>query len=430
MRAGFAGTEYPFLRGLRWAIVGRRKTLARDSRHSPQQFDWRRKAPLGRLLLFCVLLASLTATGGGLWWWGYFYRPQRFHENYGSGALKTLIVVQRRRGFQIGDEYSGKRRLSTFGWYWLANTTSYYPDGRLIETGWSLPIEVRTGRLADDKPSGDFIREGLWLGWHKDGNKAFEVEYRAGLKEGLTRTFHLNGKQKEEGHFHFEKMTGPWTAWYDNGQMQWRGSFLRGQPDGPWTTWHANGRLRAQPRYDQGRQIGEELVYDDRGRVVARKHWDRGFENGLREVMVFPAGTRREQMVRNDKLDGPHREFAANSGLLEEGQYAADRMQGRWLSYFSDGRPKWERHYKDDKLHGLEQVWREDGSLVSTGSYQAGDRHGHWTEWDATGNKLAEGDYLRSRRDGTWSLFEVGRLVRQTVYNDGQVTQTKLVTPD
>jgi len=135
------------------------------------------------------------------------------------------------------------------------------------------------------------------------------------------------------------------------------------------------------------------------------------------------------QQVRDDRLEGEHREFDAQGRLLVEGQYGGDKMQGRWRDLFPDGRPKWERHYRDERLDGAERVWRADGTLESEGSFAAGERHGRWTDWDPAGQKQAEGDYQRGRRQGPWSFYEAGRLARTTEYDDGRVVETKEIAP-
>jgi antitoxin component YwqK of YwqJK toxin-antitoxin module len=374
------------------------------------------------------LLGAVGLVAGSLWWWGYFYPPVKFDATYDGGQMQALVLVHRRRAFQIPTEIWGDEQRSTFSWYWLPEVTSFYPNGNRREHGWCRPFPVQTGSVERDKPRDMLQRAGLITGWHETGNKSFETRYRDGVKDGPSRTFHINGKIKEDGGHRDGKRDGLWKTWHDNGQLEGQGEFLDDKPHGQWTTWHANGQQRAQPMYERGLLIGEEAIFDDQGRLTSRKHWVQGQEHGLRES-ILPHGRRVVQHVQADRLQGEHREFDAEGRLLVEGQYEGDKMQGRWRDFFPDGRPKWERQYLDDKLNGPERVWRADGTLESEGNYAAGERHGAWIDWDAAGKKQAEGEYRQGRRLGTWSFYELGRLSRSTRYDDGRVVETKEVSP-
>jgi antitoxin component YwqK of YwqJK toxin-antitoxin module len=402
--------------------VSRRKSRSQVARQQATAWPAAGKGgPIRRRIaaLLWVLGLSL-AVVVGLWWWGYFYRPVRLDEAHDDGSLKTLVLVHRRRAFQIPAEFWGGSRPATWAWYWLPEVTHFHPGGQRSEHGWCAPFPVKSGAIELDRPAGAFKPEGLWLGWYADGRPEFEYRYRGGFKEGPSKRWHANGQLQEEGSYRRDRKHGAWTAWHKNGQLEWRGSFLAGQLHGVWTTFHANGQLRARPTYDQGRLTGEEVIYDDQGRMTTRKHWVSGRENGLREV-VLPHGRRVVQFVKDDKLAGEHREFDAQGRLLVEGQYESDKMQGRWRNYFPGGRVQWERRYQDDRLEGPERRWRDDGSLESEGAYLAGERHGPWTDWDATGQKAAEGEYRQSLRHGEWIFYQDGTPLRKTTYRGGQV---------
>jgi antitoxin component YwqK of YwqJK toxin-antitoxin module len=62
-----------------------------------------------------------------------------------------------------------------------------------------------------------WVRHGLFVAYHENGQVASEGEYRDGLEEGLWRDYHENGQLAAEGHYHKGKEQGYWRHWSPGG---------------------------------------------------------------------------------------------------------------------------------------------------------------------------------------------------------------------
>jgi antitoxin component YwqK of YwqJK toxin-antitoxin module len=385
----------------------------------------RGKAVAGRRLRALVLLlGGLAIAAGGLWWWGYFERPVELVERYEDGQPRKIARFERRRVFRIStDRWGSATPGSPLAWYWVPEMALCFPDGKVSEFGPCRPFPVKTGDVRRDLPAGGLAYEGLWTGLHPTGTTAFEVRYWRGMKDGPLRAWHKTGELQEQGTFKQNQKVGKWLTWHPNGQKDSECDYTNGQPHGLARTWFEDGRLKSEQHFEYGKQTGIERVYGGEQDQVERT-WVAGKENGLRKVTL--SGRRIEEFVVDDKRHGPHKVFRADGALLTEGQYANDRMEGKWTDYSAAGKPTWERHYRADELHGAERRWRADGTLESEGNYQAGRQDGRWTEYAADGIKRLEGDYVAGKRHGVWTTCENGEPARQTTYDQGRVVKRDL----
>lgn len=377
-----------------------------------------------RLRTLALLLGVLGVVSGGLWWWGYFNAPVEMVDRYKDGQIRKLVRGERLRAFQIPEERWGSARpaASSLDWYWLPELTLFFPDGKVSEFGPCRPFPARTGNLQRDMPREGLAKEGLWTGWHPQGNLAFEVMYRGGKRNGPLLTWHKTGEPQDAGLFEDDLKSGLWITKHANGQKHTECSFVAGQPHGVGRTWNEDGTLKSEQQFEHGVQTGRELIlggeYDR-----AERQWVAGKEHGLRKVVL--GGRRTEEEVVHGKLHGSHRAFRTDGELLAEGQHVNDAKEGRWVDYFAGGQVQWEREYRSGLLHGPERRWRANGVLESSGEYKNGKLHGKWIEYDPSGRTAIEGVYDVGQRHGEWITYKEGEVVRRTQYNRGQVSTTK-----
>lgn len=74
------------------------------------------------------------------------------------------------------------------------------------------------------------------------------------------------------------------------------------------------------------------------------------------------------------------------------------------------------------KRHGRWVFRYPSGRLAAEGSYSDGLRHGRWIFYRGDGSKLADGEYVDDVPDGYWMWFRDGKVVRRTMYVDGEPT--------
>ena len=89
------------------------------------------------------------------------------------------------------------------------------------------------------------------------------------------------------------------------------------------------------------------------------------------------------------------------------------------ISYYSNGKERYEGAYKEGKRHGNWIYYYENGNKWSEGSFDNGLRDGFGTTWHKNGNKYFEGNYDQGHRIGVWKFRdENGDFVKEINYNE------------
>jgi antitoxin component YwqK of YwqJK toxin-antitoxin module len=73
-------------------------------------------------------------------------------------------------------------------------------------------------RLSEDGQR--WIRHGLFVQYHENGEVASEGSYEDDLEVGVWKDFYANGKKASEGTYHQGKEHGVWKFWNELGQEE------------------------------------------------------------------------------------------------------------------------------------------------------------------------------------------------------------------
>jgi antitoxin component YwqK of YwqJK toxin-antitoxin module len=144
--------------------------------------------------------------------------------------------------------------------------------------------------VAEAKPELDGVnendleyREGFWylkksnilytgkvLGWHDNGQKFKEANYKEGKKHGLELTYHYNnGKRWSEINYKEGKRDGLETWWSKNGQKGMEGEYKDGKKQGVWTEWHDNGTKSFEIKFKDHEVVdGSRKLWNKKGELV------------------------------------------------------------------------------------------------------------------------------------------------------------------
>jgi antitoxin component YwqK of YwqJK toxin-antitoxin module len=82
---------------------------------------------------------------------------------------------------------------------------------------------------------------GVFVGWHDNGRKWSEGNYKDGKKDG--------------------KKDGTYTVWYDNGQKKSERNYKDGKKDGKSTEWDKYGRKHFEVNYKDGKKNGKSTEW-------------------------------------------------------------------------------------------------------------------------------------------------------------------------
>lgn len=91
------------------------------------------------------------------------------------------------------------------------------PDLNIAEIFYeSGEIRHRYARyLADD--GSRWIRHGLFVAYHPNGQSASEGHYKDGVESGPWCDFHANGNKAAEGNYEQGEEVGQWKFWNEDG---------------------------------------------------------------------------------------------------------------------------------------------------------------------------------------------------------------------
>ena len=59
------------------------------------------------------------------------------------------------------------------------------------------------------------------------------------------------------------KKDGLWIYWYENGQKASRKTYINNKKDGKWTQWYENGQMKSEGTYKDGKEISSKEWNED-----------------------------------------------------------------------------------------------------------------------------------------------------------------------
>ena len=157
----------------------------------------------------------------------------------------------------------------------------------------------------------------------------------------------------------------------------------------------------------------------------------RGVAVGTHEEW-FPSGQKmRVESYVDGRLDGQRRVWDRDGLLVQDQNYAAGELHGRWSDFHpGDGDPRewgsyeagkrvgiWQRGspegvvletstYVADRKHGISKIWNTAGQLIDEVTYVHGVMTGLRRTWYDDGTQQSEGMLDEGLREGTWSYWK------------------------
>ena len=142
------------------------------------------------------------------------------------------------RGVWSGQSGTATYRLDG---YWTATIYLIKPESPEVSRAPVLNEEVQAVWIVPQK---DFT--GTWTTYYVNGQKAHEIEYRAGKYDGTFTAFHDDGSKSCEQHYAAGVAHGTDTGWHRNGQKSYEGAYENGKQVGTWRWWDATGKLTSE----------------------------------------------------------------------------------------------------------------------------------------------------------------------------------------
>jgi len=218
-----------------------------------------------------------------------------------------------------------------------------YPNGEILKRNewYNDGIKELEIPYKNNEPHGDFKR---WTGF---GDLVMEGEYKKGLRHGKWISYfggHFNKKKEAERYYKDDHAIGNWIGWHFNGEKAFEEHYNnKGDSIGVWIKWNPNGTLSEENSCFSTSDSGYYKKYNAQGILESEYSCKNGYKHGPR-LEYYSDGKKiqlKENWVTEDentKLDGKRSFYYANGQVqkVEFWDHLNDRT-GTWKWYSPEG---------------------------------------------------------------------------------------------
>ena len=270
---------------------------------------------------------------------------------------------------------------------------------------------------------GHYWLQGKWQWFYESGQRKAEGAYRdggAGCERGMPKDdrpglldcieeIPTDGAELE------------WVFWHENGKELLRLVLKDGKPDGVATRWYPNGQKLMETRYADGRLDGISTAWTQSGERLSETRFRRGFRYdelvSPPPVWQCPVGQR---LAEEDAPSG----ILERRGCVMLDASGSRKKEGRWETYYENGRKESEVTYRDEIPVGLALHWYPDGQKASEGSFKDGKAEGPWIRWHENGQKQEESVFSAGKQEGVVARWDSkGQKVFEAVFKGGSIVE-------
>ncbi|MFC2102345.1 hypothetical protein ACFLS7_05070 [Bacteroidota bacterium] len=189
--------------------------------------------------------------------------------------------------------------------------------------------------------------------------------------------FYQNGKLASEGTMRNREPDGYWKSYYETGIIKSEGNRKEFKLDSTWKFYNTDGKLILEVTYLEGKRNGYKTSWLDRETI--KEYYINDIKEGITEY-YHPEGWKKLEIPFVKGLEqGISKEFNVDGDIITITQYKKgfiverlkinrkdkyNRRQGRWMSFWENGKIKLEGTYKNDKKNGYFKEYTEKGDLI------------------------------------------------------------------
>jgi uncharacterized protein len=120
-----------------------------------------------------------------------------------------------------------------------------------------------------------------------------------------------------------------------------------------------------------------------------------------------------------DTLNGKFQSYYKNGKKKAEGEYLNGKEIGTWEIWYEDG-TYGSGSLLNDKPEGLWAFWYQNGKKWKLGTFKDGKEEGKWTFWYPNGFKKEEGEYQNGEKNGLWREWNIDYSWAEGTYINGE----------
>ncbi len=282
---------------------------------------------------------------------------------------------------------------------------------------------------------------------------------------GYNRFYYPNGQISSEGMMRNGKPDGYWITYYVTGVKKSEGKRVNFLLDSTWIFYNQLGDTLEKIEYKYGKKNGYDIKYGyiDKGDgIVGYIKSKELYVNDKREgeaYYYYPSGKLKEIVpYREGKKEGTGKVFDEKGNIITIKEYHRDNLvertrinrynrngnkEGRWITFYPDGKKHTEANYKDGRLEGYYKEYDRVGNLTLVLFYRDGKlvdlTEGNDTiatpvdirnKYDEEGNLVESGAYRNGVPIGIHRKYnKEGKVIGARIYdNNGKVVAEGIVT--
>ena len=252
-----------------------------------------------------------------------------------------------------------------------------------------------------------------------------------GLENGKWLLFYPDGTVLNAQDFVNGKLHGQFVTYDKYGNIEIKGNYVDGERDGEWLfefgaqkAIYEKGVLKSSVMVEKPKK---EKKKSNKSAVVLDRKSEQNQRASVKGIKTpDPTRTHLEYMTiaaYNEKFETAYQLTTGNKFVHVKGEFVNGYEEGKWSTFYPDGKINCEENFIKGKLHGAWKTFYQNGKLKDEKNYVNGNLDGGSTSYDEQGNIKIKGNYIAGKMDGTW-IFDDGK--KEIVYAKGQVKTIRL----
>ena len=323
--------------------------------------------------------------------------------------------------------------IKTFQYYTMGELIAEYneakwPNGQIKEIPAfknGLPHDTWTGYWPDgstrytlEYKQGD--KHGNELRYDSTGVLIFEVKFKKGLKDGSEKEYFVNGNLKRIARYKNGDLDGKTELFDSLGIKLETIAYKDSLRDGKTSQWWPNGEAHKRYTYELGILEGRYEEWDSLGTDIVKGYYVQGSRH--KKWLYFDSEGRRDKYVFLD-MDStitdyqfkyyPNWQIKEEPGFNDRGLY-----DGKWKSFYEDGKTKKTYRYSDNKKENIWLSYHQDGRKENYNFYNLDTlvTDYNFEYYDNLQIKEEPGFNDRGLYDGKWEAFFENGVTWKTFY--------------
>jgi uncharacterized protein len=199
---------------------------------------------------------------------------------------------------------------------------------------------------------------------------------------GYQKFYYPKGSISSEGLMVKGNPDGYWKSYFENGKLKSEGNRKHFELDSTWKFYNEEGKLILEVEYKNGKKNGIKSTYLDKETI--RENYRNDIKEGITKIYTPDNKLKMEIPFINGLEQGFAKEYSPDGNIISLVEYkrgfVIDRLiinrkdknnlkQGRWCTFWENGKMKQEGIYKDDKKNGYFKEYTDAGDLISVSKY-------------------------------------------------------------